>query len=31
LVLLKFFGPDCNPDMPDKGYWAYLLINKHAY
>jgi hypothetical protein len=20
LVLLKFFGPDCNPDMPDKGY-----------
>jgi hypothetical protein len=19
LVLLKFFGPDCNPDMPDKG------------
>lgn len=19
LVILKFFGPDCNPDMPDKG------------
>ena len=19
LVMLKFFGPDCNPDMPDKG------------
>ena len=18
LVMLKFFGPDCNPDMPDK-------------